>query len=67
MPTTDCQLPPTGCQGNALPASYLLPPASYLPPPTGCQGNMKFGVRFFCMPIHPMRVGASARIASRLA
>merc|ERR1711988_1916401 len=23
------------------------------------KGNMKFGVRFFCMPIHPMRVGAT--------
>ncbi|KAL1508346.1 hypothetical protein AB1Y20_004456 [Prymnesium parvum] len=23
------------------------------------KGNMKFGVRFFCIPIHPMRVGAT--------
>uniref|UniRef100_A0A7S4HHM8 LMBR1-like membrane protein n=1 Tax=Prymnesium polylepis TaxID=72548 RepID=A0A7S4HHM8_9EUKA len=23
------------------------------------KGNMKFGVRFFCVPIHPMRVGAT--------
>ena len=24
------------------------------------KGNMKFGLRFFCLPIHPMRIGKTA-------
>ena len=24
------------------------------------KGNMKFGLRFFCLPIHPMRIGNTA-------